>query len=397
VNTLTFARLEFGVTAGIHFMIVGLTLGTALILSITQTRWVRSGDAKFESMTKFWGGVYVTNFAVGIFTGLIMEFQFGLNWSGLTHYLGNVFGAPLALETIITFFAESTFLGMWIFGWGHLSKRVHLTLIWLVTISAYLSAFFVLTDNAFLQHPVGYTISGGVGHISSFAALLTNGNLWLAFGHVVGAGLLIGGTLFAGVSAYHLRRGSDNLPFYRSSLRSGVIAMLFGLPVLIGFGAVQFTYLGANQSDTLKKLFKAILETTGAFTMLVIGAILIVLTLTAAIMLRKDRLVTNAPRVQRFLVWAIPLPFLASVGGWVFREEGRQPWTVYNVLSTKQALGPVSFGLVVTCFFVFTAVLLVLVTVDYVLIARLAKHGPKDELFGTRVEQLAADEPELTF
>jgi cytochrome bd ubiquinol oxidase subunit I len=308
-----------------------------------------------------------------------------------------VFGAPLALETIITFFAESTFLGMWIFGWGHLSKRVHLTLIWLVTISAYLSAFFVLTDNAFLQHPVGYTISGGVGHITSFSALLTNGNLWLAFGHVVGAGLLIGGTLFAGVSAYHLRRGCENLPFYRSSLRAGVIAMLFGLPVLIGFGAVQFTYLGANQSDTLKKLFKAILETTGAFTMLVIGAILIVLTLTAAIMLRKDRLVTNAPRVQRFLVWAIPLPFLASVGGWVFREEGRQPWTVYNVLSTKQALGPVSFGLVVTCFFVFTAVLLVLVTIDYVLIARLAKHGPKDELFGTRVEQLAADEPELTF
>jgi cytochrome bd ubiquinol oxidase subunit I len=397
VNTLSFARLEFGVTAGIHFMIVGLSLGLGLILCITQTRWVRTGDPKLESMTKFWGGVYVTNFAVGIFTGLIMEFQFGLNWTGLTHYLGNVFGAPLALETIITFFAEATFLGMWIFGWGHLGKRVHLTLIWLVTIAAYASAFFVLSDNAFLQHPVGYTISGGIGHINSFAALLTNGNLWLAFGHVIGAGLLVGGTLCAGISAYHLRRGTDNIPFYRSSLRAGVIAMLCGLPVLIGFGAVQFTYLGANQSDTLKKLFKAILETTGAFTMLVIGALLIVLTLTAAIMLRKDRLVTHAPRVQRMLVWAIPLPFLAAIGGWVFREEGRQPWAVYNVLSTNKALGPVSFGLVVSSFVAFTAVLAVLVFIDYQLIARLARRGPQEEMFGVSAGQLIADEPEFVF
>lgn len=397
MNTLDFARLEFGTTAGIHFMIVALSLGMSLLVSITQTRWVRTGNPVLESMTKFWGGIFVTNFAVGVFTGLIMEFQFGLNWSGLTHYLGSVFGAPLALETIIAFFAESTFLGMWIFGWGQLGKRVHLTLIWLVTLSAYASAFFILADNAFLQHPVGYTISGGVGHLSDFGALLTNGSLWLAFGHVAGAGLLVGGTMFAGVSAYHLRRGTDNHAFFRSSLRTGVFTMLCGVPLLIAFGIEQFGYLGTYQPGTLEKLFKSLIETAGAFTMLVIGGMLILLTLASAVMLRKERLVSSAPRLQRLLVWAIPLPFLASVGGWVFREEGRQPWTVFNVLSTSQALGSVSFGLVVGCFVAFTTVLVALVAVDYMLIARLARGGPQDRLFGTSGEQLLADEPDLIF
>lgn len=397
MNTLDFARLEFATTAGIHFMIVALSLGISLLVSITQTRWVRTGNPMFESMTKFWGGIFVTNFAVGVFTGIIMEFQFGLNWSGLTHYLGDVFGAPLALETIIAFFAEATFLGMWIFGWGQLGKRVHLTLSWLVTLSAYASAFFILSDNAFLQHPVGYTVTNGVGRLNNFGDLLTNGNLWLEFGHVAGAGLLVGGTMFAGVSAYHLRKGTDNHAFFRSSLRTGVLTMLCGVPVLIAFGIEQFTYLGTYQAGTLQKLFKAAIETTGAFTMLIIAGLLILLTLACAVMLRKDRLVTGVPGLRRLLVWAIPLPFIASVAGWVFREEGRQPWVVFNVLPTSQALGPVSFTLVVSCFAAFTTVLVILVVIDYALIARLARRGPRDGLFDTSAEKLLADEPDLLF
>ncbi|HEX4834540.1 MAG TPA: cytochrome ubiquinol oxidase subunit I [Trebonia sp.] len=395
MNTLTFARLEFGVTAGIHFMIVGLSLGLALLLSIIETRWVRNGDPRLESMAKFWGGIFVINFAVGIFTGLVMEFQFGLNWSGLTHFLGDVFGAPLALETIIAFFAESTFLGMWIFGWGQLGQRVHLALIWLVTLAAYASVFFILADNAFLQHPVGYAVSGGVGRLTDFGAVLTNGNLLLAFGHVVGAGLMVGGTLMAGVSAYHLRRPGGDTAVFRSSLRTGVLAMLVGFPVLVAFGIEQFGYLGDHQPDALRALFKALIETIGAFTMLVLGGLLILLTLASTVMLVKDRLM-RSPALQRLLVWAIPLPFLTSVGGWVFREEGRQPWAVYNVLPTRAALGNASFSLVASCFVVFTVVLVVLVIIDYALIAKMAKRGPADGIFGTRVDELLADEPEFT-
>src|SRR5256885_7745078 len=153
-----------------------------------------TGRPVYERMTRYWGQLYVINYAVGIATGLVMEFQFGLNWSGLSRLTGDVFGAPLAMETLIAFFLESTLLGMWIFGWGRLSRGVQTLLIWGVAVTAYLSAFWVMVANAFLQHPVGYQIDGsGQARLTDFGALLGNPNLWFALFHLIAAALVVGG------------------------------------------------------------------------------------------------------------------------------------------------------------------------------------------------------------
>ena len=200
-----------------------------------------------ERMTRFWGQLYVINYAVGIVTGLVMEFQFGLSWSGLSKFAGNVFGAPLALETLIAFFAESTFLGMWIFGWGQLRRGVHVTLIWLVALTAYASGYFILVANGFLQHPVGYEVRGNTAYLTDFGALLTNANALVALEHIVLAALTTGGVFMLGVSAWHFARGTKETELFRSSLRLGTwVAMLASFFVVV-VGQLQLPVIKRTQ------------------------------------------------------------------------------------------------------------------------------------------------------
>ena len=161
MDVLDLARTQFAVTGSLHFLFVVLTLGLAPLVAIMHTRYAVTGKPIHERMTRFWGQIYVINYALGIFTGLVMEFQFGLSWSGLSHYAGDIFGAPLAIETLGAFFLESTFLGLWIFGWHRLPKWLHLACIWLVTLTAYVSAFWIMTANSFLQNPAGAVERGG--------------------------------------------------------------------------------------------------------------------------------------------------------------------------------------------------------------------------------------------
>src|SRR5690606_17413892 len=204
MTAIDLARLQFAVTGSLHFLFVVLTLGLAPLVAIMQTRHVMTGKPVLERMTRFWGQIYVINYALGIVTGLVMEFQFGLSWSGLTHYAGDVFGAPLALETLGAFFLESTFLGLWIFGWHRLPTKLHLAYIWLVTLTAYVSAYWVMVANSFLQNPAGAQVRDGRLALADFGALLTNPTLVFSFPHVIGAGLLTGGLVVAGGSAYQL-------------------------------------------------------------------------------------------------------------------------------------------------------------------------------------------------
>ena len=159
MDTLLLARLQFATTTSVHFLFVAVTLGLVTLLVGMQTAWVVTGNPQWERMTRFWGQLYVINYVLGIATGIVMEFQFGLNWSGLSRYVGNVFGAPLAIETLVAFFLESTFLGMWIFGWHRLRRGVHLALLWGVALTAYASAFWIMVANSWLQHPVGYEVT----------------------------------------------------------------------------------------------------------------------------------------------------------------------------------------------------------------------------------------------
>lgn len=171
MNELLLARLQFTITTVYHFFFVPLTLGLSILIAVMETAYVRTGDETWKRMTKFWGKLFVINFAMGVVTGIVQEFQFGMNWSEYSRFVGDVFGAPLAIEALLAFFLESTFLGVWIFGWDRLPKRLHLLAIWLVAIGSNLSALWILIANSWMQHPVGYVINNGRAEMVDFLAL----------------------------------------------------------------------------------------------------------------------------------------------------------------------------------------------------------------------------------
>ena len=206
MNGLALARWQFAITTVYHFFFVPLTLGLAILVAIMETRYVMTGDETWRRMTKFWGKLFVINFAMGVVTGIVQEFQFGMNWSDYSRFVGDIFGAPLAVEALLAFFLESTFLGMWIFGWERLSKRVHLLAIWLVAISSNISAFWILVANSWMQEPVGYVVRNGRAEMVDFGALLTNPHVWVQWPHVFFSGLATAGFFVLGISAYRLLR-----------------------------------------------------------------------------------------------------------------------------------------------------------------------------------------------
>src|SRR6478735_8444242 len=174
MDQLDIARWQFGITTVYHFLMVPLTLGLGPLVAWFQTRWYRTGDEKYLRLTKFWGKIYLINFIMGVATGIVQEFQFGMAWSEYSRYVGDVFGAPLAMEALLAFFVESTFLGLWIFGWNRLPKRLHLATLWAAVIGSWISAYFILAANSWMQHPVGIEMVDGRPMLNDIWAVLTN-------------------------------------------------------------------------------------------------------------------------------------------------------------------------------------------------------------------------------
>jgi cytochrome bd ubiquinol oxidase subunit I len=226
-TTVDLARIQFATTTLYHFLFVPLTLGLAPLVAVMQTLWYRSGDEAWLRLTKFFGTLLLINFAIGVATGLVQEFQFGMNWAVYSKYVGNVFGAPLAIEGLAAFFLESTFLGLWIFGWERLSKRVHLATIWLVAIGTWLSAYFILVANSWMQKPVGYEVVEGEAHLTNVWHLLTARFALWAFGHTMLAGLTAASVVVLGVSCWHLLRGRNQELF----MRAAKLALIVLVPV----------------------------------------------------------------------------------------------------------------------------------------------------------------------
>ncbi|MER5262501.1 cytochrome ubiquinol oxidase subunit I [Actinosynnema sp. NPDC002837] len=373
MDALGLARLQFATTTSFHFLFVLLTLGLVTSVAVMQTRATLSADPVHARMTRFWGRLYVVNYALGIATGIVMEFQFGLNWSGLSTVAGDVFGAPLALETLVAFFLESTFLGLWIFGWDRLNKWAHLALIWLVALTAFASAFWIMMANAFLQHPAGHEARDGVLRLVDFSALVANPTFGTAFLHVCFASLTVGGVFLTGVSAYHFLRRTTEVDFFRRSLRLGVVLTALATPMLIGFGFGQFPIVERYQPDKLDTV--GALDGTGLGFMIQIGFVLLLVSWATVPLLVRDWVVRL--RFPLYLmVLGIPLPFVAAIGGWLFREVGRQPWLIQGVLTTQDAMSHVSAEQMLVSFIAFTSVFAVLAVADWVLIARLARRGP---------------------
>jgi cytochrome bd ubiquinol oxidase subunit I len=229
VDTILLARLQFAITTVYHFFFVPVTLGLSILVALMETLYVRSGREVYKRMTKFWGKLFVINFAMGVVTGIVQEFQFGMNWSEYSRYVGDIFGAPLAIEALLAFFLESTFLGVWIFGWDKLSKGMHATSMWLVAISSNISALWILIANSFMQQPVGYVIQNGRAEMVDFFALVLNPNIWYQFPHVLASGLATASFLVLGISAYHLQRKNEMDLFKRSFQMAAVFAAAFSM------------------------------------------------------------------------------------------------------------------------------------------------------------------------
>jgi cytochrome d ubiquinol oxidase subunit I len=228
---LDLARWQFAMTSIYHFLFVPVTIGLAFLVALLETAWYRSDDETYRRLARFFGALLLINVAIGVVTGLIQEFEFGMNWSAYSRVVGNVFGGPLAMEGLAAFFLESTFLGIWIFGWNRLSKRLHLATIWIVAAGAMLSAAFIMAANSWMQHPVGYTTNPQTGQpeLTNIFDLFTNPTFVWAYPHVLLAALVTGSVLMLGVSAWHLRRRESVEAFHRVA----VISLAVLLPSIV--------------------------------------------------------------------------------------------------------------------------------------------------------------------
>ena len=248
MDPVILSRWQFAITTIYHFFFVPLTLGLGWFVAIMQTVYVRTGDENYRKMAQFWGKLFVINFAMGVVTGIVQEFQFGMNWSEYSRYVGDIFGAPLAIEALLAFFLESTFLGLWIFGERKLPKSVHLATIWLVAIGSSLSALFILLANGFMQHPVGYTINllTGRAELVDFFALITNPRGWLFFWHTISAGFETAAFFILGISAYHLSH-KQQIEVFQKSFRIAAIIGLIASVIVVLAGHAQGLYLRTVQ------------------------------------------------------------------------------------------------------------------------------------------------------
>ena len=249
MDTLNIARWQFGITTVYHFFFVPLTIGLAFVVAGFQTAWYRTHHEKYLRLTKFFGKLFLINFAMGVVTGIVQEFQFGMNWSDYSRFVGDIFGAPLAIEGLLSFFLESTFLGLWIFGWDRLSPKLHLMTIWLAAIGTMISAYFILAANSFMQNPVGYRFNPDTGRVelTDIWAVLTNKVTLVTFPHTIASALLTGGAMVLGVALWRLYRHPEHdAAAFRSAAKVGAVV------VLVSAAAVALT--GDRQAKVMTEV-----------------------------------------------------------------------------------------------------------------------------------------------
>lgn len=279
MDALDLARWQFGITTVYHFIFVPLTIGLSILVAGMQTAWYRTKNPVHLRLTKFFGKLFLINFAMGVVTGIVQEFQFGMNWSDYSRFVGDVFGAPLAMEGLLAFFLESTFLGLWIFGWDKLSPRLHLATIWLAAIGTNISAYFILAANSWMQHPVGYRINPQThrAELTSIWKVLTNSTALVTFPHVIFGAFLTGGVFLIGVSAWHLMRRphhDNDKDLFRRAMRLGLVTSLLAAIGVAVSGDIQARIM--TQQQPMKMAAAEALYNTSApasFSLFTIGSL----------------------------------------------------------------------------------------------------------------------------
>lgn len=432
MDVLALSRLQFAVATYFHFLFVPLTLGLSMLVAIMETMYVRSGDEDYKRMTKFWGKLFLINFAVGIVTGLTLEFQFGTNWSRYSAYVGDIFGSLLAIEATAAFFLESTFIAVWFFGWEKLSKKAHATAIWLVAIASNVSAFWILVANAWMQHPTGFVMRNGRAELADFVAVITQKFAILEFIHTLGGAYLTAGFFVLGISAWHLVRKQETA-FFRKSFRVAAVWTLVFALFEIAQGHMNAEILSQAQPTKLAAMeahwetgrnvpmnliawpdaahernavqglsvpsglsLLATYSTNGEVKGLkdypaaerppvlpvflsfraMVGLAFLFLAVGLWAFLKRHT-ITEQSRFLKVLPWLIPLPYLANELGWTIAELGRQPWIVYGLMKTSDAVSPLSTGQVGTSLVAFFLVYALLGAVDFYLLFTFARKGPE--------------------
>ena len=273
MDVVTLSRIQFGVTTAFHFLFVPLTLGLVWFVAIFQTLYYRTGEERYRRMAKFWGKLFLVNFGMGVVTGIVQEFQFGMNWSEYSRFVGDVFGSLLAIEALVAFFMESVFIGIWIFGEGHVSKRVHLFSIWMAAIGSLFSSIWILLASGWMHHPVGYVIDPATGNaqLTDIIALITNPKGWLLFEHAIAAGFATSAFFILGISAWYILRKRE-LEVFKPSFITGAIVGIIAAFMLIMTGHEQGQEMRVYQPMKLAAV-EAVWETEkpASFSLLTIG------------------------------------------------------------------------------------------------------------------------------
>lgn len=275
MNSLDLARWQFAITTVYHFIFVPITIGMAFVVAGLQTAWFRTNKVKYLRATKFFGKLFLINFAIGVATGIVQEFQFGMNWSSYSRFVGDVFGAPLAMEGLLAFFLESTFLGLWIFGWDRLPKKIHLAAIWIAATGTLLSAYFILAANAWMQHPVGYVINEAKGRaeLVDIKAVLTQKTAVATFFHTIPSAAFTAGAIVAGVSAYLIIKGKD-LEMSRTTFKLGGVIVLISF-ILVSVSGDLTARIMTEQQPMKMAAAEALYDTqtNAPFSLLTIGTL----------------------------------------------------------------------------------------------------------------------------
>jgi cytochrome d ubiquinol oxidase subunit I len=275
MSSLDLARWQFAITTVYHFVFVPITIGMGFMVAGLQTAWYRTAKVKYLRATKFFGKLFLINFAIGVVTGIVQEFQFGMNWSTYSRFVGDIFGAPLAMEGLLAFFLESTFLGLWIFGWDRLPKKLHLATIWLASLGTLLSAYFILAANAWMQHPVAYrmNLEKGRAELTNIFEVLTQKTAVLTFFHTIPSAVFTAGAFLAGVSAWLVIKKKD-VEMSRGTLKLGLITMVISF-IFVGVSGDLTSKLMTEQQPMKMAAAEALYETTDSapFSLLTIGTL----------------------------------------------------------------------------------------------------------------------------
>ncbi|MEV5328636.1 cytochrome ubiquinol oxidase subunit I [Nonomuraea sp. NPDC052634] len=432
MDALDLARWQFGVTTVYHFLFVPLTIGLGIFVAGLQTAWHRTGKEHYLKLTKFFGKLFLINFAMGVVTGIVQEFQFGMNWSEYSTFVGDVFGAPLAMEALLAFFMESTFLGLWIFGWDRLPKKVHLATIWAAAIGSNLSAYFILAANAWMKHPVGYEVVDGKARMTDLWAVLTNDTALAQVPHVIGGAFVVAGGFVLAVCGYWLlrTRGTQAAAMWRGAARAALVMTALAGAVVAGTGDMSarlmyeqqpmklaaaeglehdtagapfsiapgieipkvLSFLSAHDPDAVvagtEDLQRRFEERFGpgdyrpnqpvvfwSFRVMIgFGLATVGLSVLGLWLTRRKR---DFPAwLSKALLLALPLPLIAVIAGWLLSEIGRQPWTVAGELLTAASVSPgVTVTQVAVSLAVFTLVYGVFTVAEAVLLARHVRKG----------------------